>query len=136
MMLIMIALTTSVLLYVYSVGVLGNFETPAQQNVDNLRIEAYNWHSLTSLTLNVRNIASDVVNIGSADWFVGGIKQATVSGCTGTLAPGASCAEQITISGLTTSAGIVYVVRIVLADGSFFASSATAGQVTGQTGIT
>jgi len=135
-MMIMITVVAGVGFYVYSTKMLGSLEgANAPVTMDNLRIEAYNWHTLTSLVLNVRNTGTNVLNMSLAHWFVGGVMQTTVSGCVSTLSPGVSCAATITVSGLTMTAGIVYVVKIVLRDGAVFGTSAIAGQVTGQTGV-
>ena len=134
-MMIMITVVAGVGFYVYSTKMLGSLEgANGPVTMDNLRIEAYNWHTLTSLVLNVRNTGTNVLNMSLAHWIVGGVMQTTVSGCVSTLSPGVSCAATITVSP-TVTAGIVYVVKIVLRDGAVFGTSAIAGQVTGQTGV-
>ncbi|HXZ90728.1 MAG TPA: hypothetical protein VEG61_06680 [Candidatus Dormibacteraeota bacterium] len=134
----MISVVACVSFYVYSANLFGRLMGANQpETMDNLRIEAYNWDTLTSLVLNVRNTGMDVLTMSSAHWFVGGVMQTNVSGCPATLTPTVSpyCAETITVSGFTVTAGIVYVIKIVLSDGAIFATSAIAGQVTGQTGV-
>lgn len=140
----MITVAACVTFYVYSTKLLGSLEgANGPVTMDNLRIEAYNWNTLTSLTLNVRNIGTNVLNIGSAYWFVGGVQMSTsvtnpAGGMCTTLtavAPGTVCVATVTISGLTPNAGIVYVVKLVLSDGAIFSTLAIAGQVTGQSGV-
>ena len=138
LMLITIAVVAGVSFYIYSTKLLGSLEgANGPETMDNLRIEAYNWQTLTSLMLNVRNTGTDVLTMSSAQWFVGGVMQTTVSlsGCPSSLSPGALCVATITVSGMTATAGIVYVVKIVLRDGAIFGASVIAGQVTGQTGV-
>jgi hypothetical protein len=131
----MLTVTAGVLFYVYSNRVLGNLvNVNLPETMDSLRIEAYNWDNLTSLVLNVRNTGTNILTMTTAQWFVAGVMQ-TGSGCTGTLNPGRLCTETIPLSGVTATAGIVYVVKIVLSDGAMFSTSAIAGQVTGQTGV-
>jgi len=133
-MLITIAVVAGVSFYIYSTKLLGSLEgANAPVTMDNLRIEAYNWQTLTSLMLNVRNTGTDVLTMSSAQWFVGGVMETPPSGCSTSLSPGALCVATITVSGFTP--GIVYVVKIVLRDGAIFGTSAIAGQVTGQTGV-
>ena len=86
------------------------------------------------LVLNVRNTRSNVLTISAAQCFVAGVMQTTI-GCGGTLGPGILCSAMVTISGVTTTTGIVYRVKIVLSDGAMFATSVIAGQVTRQTGV-
>jgi hypothetical protein len=137
LVLIMITVTAGVLFYVYANRVLGNLlNVNPQETMDNLRIEAYNWDTLGTLVLNVRNTGTNILTMTTAQWFLAGVLQTTASGCTGTLSPGVLCTETITVSGVTPAAGIVYVVKVVLSDGAIFATSAIAGQVTGQTGVT
>jgi len=136
MIVLMVVIVASVLFYTYSTGVLGSLEgANAPVTMDSLRIEAYNWESLNSLVLNVRNTGVNVLTLNTAQWLVAGVLQTTVSGCSVTLAPGVLCAATITLSGVTVSSGIVYVVKIVLSDGSIFSTLAIAGQVTGETGV-
>ena len=134
LMLITISVVACVAFYVYSSRIFGSLNgANAPETMDNLRIEAYNWDTLTSLVLNVRNTGTDVLTMSSANWLVNGVAQTAVSGCSTTLTPGVLCTATITVSGFTATAGIVYVVKIVLMDGAIFATSAIAGQVTGQT---
>jgi len=144
MMLLMMVVVAGVLFYSYSNRLLGSaLGAPGPVTMDNLTIEAYNWQCSTTcnnLVLNIRNIGTNILTISSAQWFVAGASQTLTSGgCTalsgGTLSPGASCAATITISGVTVSSGIVYVVKIVLSDGAIFSTLAIAGEVTGQTGV-
>jgi hypothetical protein len=141
LMLITIAVVAGVSFYIYSTKLLGSLEgANVPETMDNLRIEAYNWQALTptdTLVVNVRNTGTDVLTMSSAQWFVGGVMQTTVSlsGCPSSLSPGALCVATITVSGMTATAGIVYVVKIVLRDGAIFGASVIAGQVTGQTGV-
>ena len=137
MVVLMIVIVGSVLFYSYSEGVLGSLEgANAPVTMDSLRIEAYNWESLNSLVLNVRNTGVNSLTMNTAQWLIAGVLQTAVSGCGVTLAPGVSCAATITLSGVTVSSGIVYVVKIVLSDGSIFSTLAIAGEVTGETGVT
>ena len=134
LLVIMMTITAGVFYYAYSNRMLGNLLNMNQpETMDNLRIEAYNWHTVTTLILNVRNVGTNVLTITTAHWFVGGVMQTGGSGCTGTLSPGILCTQTIPLTGATPTAGIVYVVKIVLSDGATFATSAIAGQVTGQT---
>ena len=137
LILIMISVVACVSFYAYSANLFGRLMGANQpETMDNLRIEAYNWDTLTSLVLNVRNVGNDGLTMSSANWFVGGFMYTTVSGsCSTTLSPGTSCAETINIPSGSVTAGIVYVVKIVLSDGAIFSTSAIAGQVTGQRGV-
>jgi len=143
MILLMMVVVFGVLYYSYANKVLGNMiGANPPVTMDNLRIEAYNWQSTSTLVLNIRNVGANILTISSAQWFVAGVIQTplstsscmTLSG--GTLSPGASCAAYITIGGVTVSSGMVYVVKVVLSDGATFSAYAIAGQVTGQTGVT
>lgn len=133
----MITIGAGVLFYVYSNRMLGNLvNVNLPETMDSLRIEAYNWNTLGTLVLNVRNTGANILTMTTAQWFVAGIMQNNGSGCSGTLSPGILCTETMPLSGVTPTAGIMYVVKIVLSDGAIFATSAIAGQVTGQSGVT
>ena len=135
----MISVVAGVTFYVYSANLFGRLlGANGPETMDNLRIEAYNWDTLTSLVLNVRNTGTDVLTLSSANWFVGGVMYTGINlsgSCSTSLSPGLSCAETITLPSGSVTAGIVYVVKIVLMDGAIFSTSAIAGQVTGQTGV-
>ena len=134
---IMLTITAGVLFYVYSNRMFGNLlNSNPPETMDSLSIDTYNWNSLTTLVLNVRNTGTDILTMTSVQWFVGGALQTQGSGCTGSLNPGTLCTETITpLTGVTPTAGVVYVVKIVLSDGAMFSISAIAGQVSGQTGV-
>lgn len=134
---IMLTIAAGVLFYIYSNRMFGNLvNINPPETMDSLSIETYNWNSLTSLVLNVRNTGTNILTMTTAQWFVGGAIQTQGSGCTGGLSPGMLCTETITpLTGVTPTGGVVYVVKIVLSDGAIFSTSAIAGQVTGETGV-
>jgi len=141
MILLMIVVVCGVFYYSYANKLLGGLiAANPPVTMDNLRIEAYNWQSTSTLVLNIRNVGANILTITNAQWFVAGVLQTPQpSGCMllTTLSPGASFAATVlNISGVTISSGIVYVVKVVLSDGATFSAYAIAGQVTGQTGVT
>ena len=132
LLLIAIAVAAAVLLYVFSIGLMGSLGSSGGQQVkDQVILEAYSWTTPTSLILSLKNVGSSTVNLaaGSADYFVNGNRIATVSACTGaaTLAPGApACAVRLTTPTLTS--GAAYPVKVVLPDGGVFSYSVIDGQ--------
>ncbi len=138
LLLIAIAVAAGVLLYVFSIGLMGSLQgSGGQQTKDQLILEAYQWTTVAGpVTLNVRNTGSTTLNLLTASWYLGGIQQATPTitnptggTCTTTsaVAPGTSCTVSVAISGLTPVSGVAYVIKIGLADGGIMSYSAIAG---------
>src|SRR3989337_1042901 len=92
LLLIAIAVAAAILLYVFSIGLLGSLGTGGgQQTKEQLIMEAYNWDLTTGdLQLTLRNVGPAAINGDTTDVFVNGISQGTL-GCAATMAPGDSC---------------------------------------------
>lgn len=139
MLLITITVSASVLFYVYSSGLLGSL-TGAQpqsgQYSNQVTLEFYDWTTITTLTLTIRNVGSGLANI--AAYYVNGVKVIPVTGgCTTitTLQPQRSCKViltiPVTLNGQSVLSGVAYLVKIVTKDGGIFSYSCIAGQRTG-----
>jgi flagellin-like protein len=140
MLLITITVSASVLFYVYSSGLLGRL-TAAQpqsgQYANQITLEYYDWSTLTSLVISVRNVGSGLARI--AAYYVSGTRVTPLSSSTGcptvaTLNPQASCTVTLTIptalGGQTVLAGVAYLVKITTKDGGVFSYSCIAGKST------
>jgi len=141
LLLIAIAVAAAVLLYVFSIGLMGSLSSSGgSQTKDQLIMAAYNWSagSAGPLILYVQNVGSSTLNVLSTDkasWFVNG-QLVTGSAGTGTgvcadpLAPGsAACSVSLglgTVTGLTS--GAAYPIKLVTPDGGVFSYSAIVGQ--------
>ena len=128
LLLIAIAVAAAIIVYVFSIGLLGGLQTSGGQQVkQQVIMEAYNWNTLASLILTLRNVGPAQVQF--ADWFINGAL-ATASGtCAGSgfaLTVGASCTVTLTPP-TTANAGVSYVVKVVSIDGAVFSYSAIAG---------
>jgi len=141
LLLIAIAIAAGVLLYVFSIGLIGSLQGSGGQQVkDQVIMEAYNWQTATSLVLNLRNTGSSTVNLGIADWYLGGIAipaasvtnvptcPATPTGNTyNTMLPQGACGVTLTVTAGSYSSGVAYVVKLSLADGGVMSFSAIDG---------
>ena len=135
LLLIAIAVAAAILLYVFSIGLLGSLGTGGgQQTKEQLIMEAYNWNFATapgSLTLTVRDVGPAAIAVGTADVFINGIKQAGPSGsCSVTLNPGDPCSYNFSVTstgGTTLVAGAAYPLKIVTPTGGVFSYSIIAG---------
>jgi FlaG/FlaF family flagellin (archaellin) len=126
LLLIAIAVAAAVLLYVFSIGLLGSLQgSGGQQTKEQLILEAYNWSTITSLQLSVRNVGTAAVVVG--DIFVGGVSV----GASGSTTIGIQSMTVLSVTPpLTISAtpGVAYVIKVVTIDGAVFSYSAIAGQ--------
>jgi len=128
LLLIAIAVAAAIIVYVFSIGLLGGLQTSGGQQVkQQVIMEAYNWGTTTSLILTLRNVGP--AQVAFADWFVNGQTAAAAGVCAGAayqLTVGSSCTVTLTPPA-TASAGVAYVIKVVSVDGAVFSYSAIAG---------
>jgi flagellin-like protein len=139
LLLIAIAIAAGVLLYVFSIGLIGSLQGSGGQQVkDQVIMEAYNWQTSGSLVLNLRNTGSSTVNLQIADWYLGGTQLTTPASATScsstptgnayaTVVPQGSCVVSLTATAGSYSSGVAYVVKLSLADGGVMSFSAIDG---------
>jgi flagellin-like protein len=136
LLLIAIAIAAGVLLYVFSIGLIGSLQgSGGQQTKDQVIMEAYQWPPGTALTLNLRNTGATTLDMSKATFYVGGVSQTYVAmtglstGCTAAaFAPGCSGAEPLSVTlSPTPTSGVAYVIKIGLADGGVMSYSAVYG---------
>lgn len=133
LLLIAIAVAAAVLLYVFSIGLMGSLgSSGGQQTKDQVILEAYDWTAGTTLKLHLKNVGSSTVNLaaGAADYFVNGNPITPTGGC-GSVAPGApTCEMDLATGGITPALtpGAAYPIKIVLPDGGVFSYTAINGQ--------
>jgi hypothetical protein len=146
MLLITIAVAASIIIYVYSSGLLGSLQgaQPQQgQYTNQITLEYYDWTAsldpnLHTLKLTLRNTGSGLAVF--AAFYVSGEAVTLKSGgtcaivnatSTTSMRPQGSCVAVLGIpSGLTISAGFAYTVRAATRDGGVFSYSCIAGQST------
>jgi FlaG/FlaF family flagellin (archaellin) len=124
LLLIAIAIAAGVLLYVFSMGLMGSLSGSGGQQVkDQVIMEAYNWVTSNTLIINFRNTGSTTVNLFAADYYLGGAIQSApaFSSCTSsnsaTVVPGGACTATLTVTAASYLAGVAYVLKVALADG-------------------
>ena len=124
LLLIAIAVAAAVLLYVFSIGLLGSLgSSGGQQTKEQVIMEAYNFPAGGTLTVTLRNVGSATENLFGADYFVNGVIEPTpsITLCTSTaVTPGGSC--QAAIAGTYTSLtpGAAYALKVVTPTGGVF----------------
>jgi flagellin-like protein len=131
LLLIAIAVAAAILLYVFSIGLLGSLGSGGgQQTKEQLIMEAYNWGGTLpgTITLTLRNVGPASINAGATDIFVNGISSGTLGpvGCAVTLTPGQSCTAVIIPVG-TFVPGAAYPLKLVTPSGGVFSYSVIAG---------
>jgi FlaG/FlaF family flagellin (archaellin) len=129
LLLIAIAVSAAVLLYVFTIGLIGTLQTGGGQQVkQQLIMEAYDWTALGTLKIWVRNIGA--AEIVLADMFVNGLAVNFVipTECNNTFKIGQSCRVIINQFLVTIMSGVTYSLRIVTVDGAIFTYAVTAGK--------
>lgn len=135
LLLIAIAVAAAVLLYVFSIGLLGSLgSSGGQQTKEQVIMEAYNWAApacpTASISLTLRNVGPASVNLsgdsGGADFFVNGSPM-TFSGTDTALAPGSSTSGTLGGNVSPCISGAAYPLKIVTPTGGVFSYSVIAG---------
>ena len=134
LLLIAVAIAAGVLLYVFSIGLIGSLQGSGGQQVkDQVIMEAYNWQTTGSLVLQLRNTGSTTVDLTAADFYVGGVLLATPTfSCTSpavsnALGPGGACQATLAVTAGSYSSGVAYAVKLSLGDGGVMSFSAIDG---------
>jgi flagellin-like protein len=130
LLLIAIAVAAAIIVYVFSIGLLGGLQTSGGQQVkQQVILEAYDWTGAT-LKLTLRNVGPASVQF--QDYFISGSLITTVtgtcgySGATTSLKVGQSCTATLTPTS-SVSAVVAYVLKVVSVDGAVFSYSAIDG---------
>jgi flagellin-like protein len=131
LLLIAIAVAAAVLVYVFSIGLLGSLQGGGGQQVkQQVILEAYNWNATTNqLSMSVRNVGTAGVTIASV--FVNGVPITSPgwgSGCSGGVLPVQNACTITVADPGTTTPGVAYSIKMVTADGGVFSYSAIKGQ--------
>jgi len=133
LLLISISIAAGVLLYVFSIGLVGSLQgSGGQQTKDQVIVEAYQWPTPTPLILQLRNAGARSLDLTKANYYVGGVLMVnpthTGTGCAPTaFSPGMACTANVPIAGLTLTSGAAYVVKIGFADGGIVSYAAVYG---------
>jgi len=124
LLMIAVAVAASVIVYVWSAGLLGTLMGGGGAQVkEQLIMEAYDWKtSPTSLVLHLRNVGSTAVNVTVV--YVEGVSK-TMSPTSLSVNPGAAGDLTVTASG---TAGVAYPVKIVTKSGGVFTFSCVNGR--------
>jgi flagellin-like protein len=126
LLLIAIAVAAAILLYVFSIGLLGSLGSGGgQQTKEQLILEAYNWSGAT-VTGSFRNVGPANIDVGSSDAFINGIK-ASLSVASSTLTPQQSTLFSIAVPAGTFTPGAAYTLKVVTPDGGVFSYSVVDG---------
>jgi len=125
LLMIAIAVAAAILVYVWSMGLVGTLQgTGGQQTREQLIMEAY-VATASPLTLYIRNVGPTTSVVSAV--YIEGVK-ATFGG-SATYSPGATGTLTIT-PGQTLIAGVGYTVKIVTASGAVFSYSIIYGRAT------
>lgn len=131
LLLIAIAVAAAVLLYVFSIGLLGSLgSSGGQQTKEQVIMEAYTFPASGALTVTLRNVGSASENLAGADYFVNGVQTSTPSGfgiCTVSdstnVVPGGSCVVNLQVTIASLVSGAAYPFKIVTPTGGVFSYS-------------
>ncbi len=126
LLMIAVAVAASVIVYVWSIGLLGGLMGGGGSQVkQQVIMEAYNWSNSTSLTFTLRNVGSSSVTV-SAVYLSGTLISSTslsqVIAIGNTWTPAAFTG----LSGYT--AGAAYSLKVVSSTGGVFAFSVLSGR--------
>jgi len=121
LLMIAVAVAASVIVYVWSAGLLGTLMGGGGAQVkEQLILEAYNWATPANLDVYLRNVGSSDVVVAAI--YVGGAPNPR----TDTISVKLSSKIALTPSG-TYSPGTAYTVKVVTSTGAVFSFSCIAG---------
>ncbi len=124
LLMIAIAVAASIIVYVWSIGLLGGLMGSGGTQVkQQLIMEAYNWSSATSLTFTLRNVGSSTVTVASV--YLGGTALAT--GLSTVISIGATSPFSYSPSGSSYTGGAAYTLKVVSSSGGVFSYSVKNG---------
>ena len=125
LLMIAVAVAASVIVYVWSAGLLGTLMGGGGSQVkEQLIIEAYNWNSPTSLVLSIRNVGSASVTVSKV--YVAGTSMTFSGAPTNDIPVGSVVVFTVTISGIS-GLGVAYPIKVVTQTGGVFSFSAILG---------
>ena len=124
LLMIAIAVAASIIVYVWSIGLLGGLMgSGGSQTKEQLIMEAYNWGTAGTVTFTLRNVGSAASTVTSV--YLGGNPLTT--GATTLIAVGGAQQFSLSTSGGTYTTGAAYTLKIVSATGGVFAFSVIDG---------
>jgi FlaG/FlaF family flagellin (archaellin) len=129
LLLIAVAVAAAVLVYVFSIGLLGHLSTGGgQQTKQQVIMESYSFPVGGLLSITVKNVGSASVDLSKADFFVNGVAITNPGlGCSVTLTIGGSCTTNLPVATSSLASGISYPLKIVTPDGGVFSYSVVYG---------
>jgi flagellin-like protein len=130
LLLIAVAVAAAVLLYVFSIGLLGYLSTGGgEQTKQQVIMESYNFPVGGPLTVTVKNVGRGSVDLSKADFFINGVSATAGAGCSVTLTVSGSCTTTVSLSSGYGSlvSGVAYPLKIVTPDGAIFSYSCVYG---------
>jgi flagellin-like protein len=126
LLMIAIAVAAAILVYVWSMGLVGTLQgTGGQQTREQLIMEAYDATSSTSWKLYIRNVGPASISVTAV--YVEGVPAAFSLNPTGPISPGNSATLTVTVP-ITPASGAAYTVKIVTSSGAVFSYSVIAGR--------
>jgi len=124
LLMIAVAVAASVIVYVWSAGLLGTLMGGGGSQVkEQLIIEAYNWNNPASLVLSIRNVGSASVTIDKI--YVAGSSMG-FSPPAASVPVGTVVSVSVTITGIA-GYGVAYPIKVVTQTGGVFSFSAILG---------
>jgi flagellin-like protein len=126
LLMIAIAVAASILVYVWSMGIIGTLQTAGgEQTKEQVILEAYDWTDPDKLVLYLRNTGSTDVTIAGV--YVGGKDYSPATGVPISLGGEAKSIE-ISTSDLDVTAGQSVIVKIVTKTGAVFSYAVVKGR--------
>ena len=120
LLMIAIAVAAAILVYVWSMGLIGGLQTGGGQQVrEQVEMDEYSWTAAGTVTLYVRNVGNSKVNIAAA--YVEG-HQGVPDGDT-SLDPLASGTVTVALSAWVPTEGVAYTLKVVTKTGGVFSFS-------------
>jgi flagellin-like protein len=125
LLMVAIAVAASILVYVWSMGLIGTLTTGGGQQVrEQVILEAYDWTNSGTLNLYLRNVGNTEVTVDAV--YLAGKQINTGIGST-LQVQGPPKKIEIDTAGLNLTSGVAYTVKVVTKTGGVFTYSVICG---------
>lgn len=127
LLMIAIAVAASILVYVWSIGLIGTLQTGGgQQTREQIELDAYDWSVPTGLVLHLRNVGSSAITVDAI--YIQGVQAATsLTNVLNVQSGAVAVSISVPSTGVTYASGAAYTVKVVTASGGVFTFSCICG---------
>jgi len=126
LLMIAIAVAAAILVYVWSMGLIGTLQSGGGQQVrEQIMMDDYTWpDDTTGLTLYLRNVGSSTVTVDAI--YIEGVQATSAAALTISI-QSLTTISGLTVTGVTLTNGAAYTIKVITLTGGVFTFSCILG---------